>query len=152
MKSRRVIEKDKQLPLTEYKELKKANGDVFFEARRKPDNSYIAINWIGLQSLETVMLGCNQILAMLREKPCPRLLNSNRELVGPWEVAVSWLVYKWAPQANALGLRYFAHVLSPGVFGQRSFRSFQDMLKGELRVKGFEEEQKAEDWLMARLF
>ena len=59
-------------------ELKKTNGDVFFEATRMADNSYILVNWVGIQSLETIMMGANQLLIMLRNKPCAAILNSNK--------------------------------------------------------------------------
>jgi len=140
------------LELTDYKELKKANGDVFFEARRTPDNSYISVNWVGIQSLETVVMGGNHILAMLREKPCQGLLNSNRELIGSWDAAVNWLAYKWAPQAKALGLRYNAHVISPGIYGQRSFDLFYKTLKKEFKIKSFSDEETAEAWLQIKLW
>ncbi len=130
------------------KELKKANGDVCFEAVRMPQNTYIYVNWVGVQTLETVVMGGNHLLAMLREEPCRGLLNSNKELIGPWEVAVPYLSYKWAPAARLLGLRYFAHVLSPGIFGQRSFESFRQHLKEQLYLKAFEEQEQAEDWLL----
>jgi hypothetical protein len=130
------------------KELKKANGDVCFEAIRMPQNQYIYINWIGRQSLETVVMGGNHVLSMLQEKPCRGLLNSNKELIGPWEVAVPYMTAKWAPAAQALGLRYFAHVLSPGIYGQRSFESFRQHLNGQLKVKAFEEQELAQEWLL----
>ena len=133
------------------KELKKSNGDVFFEAWRNPEELFIRVNWIGIQSLETVVMGGNQVLAMLREKPCQGLLNSNRELIGPWESAVPYMAYKWAPTAEVLGLKYFAHVLSPGIFGQRSYEAFRLQLKSQLLAKAFELEDQAEKWLLRHL-
>ncbi|AMM52345.1 hypothetical protein TH61_15710 [Rufibacter sp. DG15C] len=129
------------------KELKKANGDVYFEAERLPDNSYILINWIGTQTLESVVMGGNHVLAMLREKPCIAVINSNQELVGPWDVAVNYLANKWAPAAHALGLKYFAHIISPGIFGQRSFEQFEKSVLVPLTVKQFEGKPEAERWL-----
>lgn len=133
------------------KDLKKANGDVFFEVRRMPDNSFLYVNWIGIQSLETMMMGSRQLLAMLQEKSCQGLLNSNRELIGPWEVAVNWLVNKWAPQAKALGIRHYAHVLSPGIYGQRSFESLYPSLKVYFHTISFNDESTAEEWLRIKL-
>ncbi|WP_157593209.1 hypothetical protein [Rufibacter tibetensis] len=133
------------------KELKKANGDVFFEAWRMPEELFIRVNWIGIQTLETVVMGGNQLLAMLREKPCRGILNSNRELIGPWESAVPYMAYKWAPTAEILGLKYFAHVLSPGIFGQRSYEVFNQQLKGQLRTRAFEMEDQAMEWLNRHL-
>lgn len=134
----------------EYKELKKAEGFTFFEASRKPDNSFIYVNWIGIQSMETVVMGSNHLLAMLRHRPSQGLLNSNRELIGPWEVAVNWLTHKWVPQAKLLGLRYYAHVLSPGIYGRRSFDLFYPTLKNEFEVELFEDEKSAEEWLKSK--
>lgn len=138
------------MELLDYKELKKAEGFTFFEAGRMPDNSFIAVSWVGIQSLETVVMGSNHVLAMLREKPCAGLLNSNRELIGPWEAAVSWLAHKWAPQAKALGLRYYAHVLSPGIYGRRSFELFAPSLENSFELEAFEEESRAKAWLQSR--
>ncbi|SIQ63115.1 hypothetical protein SAMN05421545_0807 [Pontibacter lucknowensis] len=135
----------------EYKELKKANGDVFLEVRRMPDNGFIAMNWIGIQSLETVVMGGNLVLSMMRQKSSPGILNSNRELIGPWEAAVNWLAFKWAPQAKSLGLRYFAHVLSPGIYGQRSFKALFPNLREVLDVKSFDAEEGAEEWLRMKV-
>lgn len=95
-------------------------------------------------------MGSNQILALLREKPCKGLMNSNRELIGPWEAAVNWLAYKWAPQAKVLGLRYMAHVLSPGIYGQRSFKSLYPLLEELLNLRSFEDEDTAERWLLVK--
>ena len=137
--------------MTNYKELKKGNGDVFFEAKRVPENNYIYINWIGIQSLETIVMGGNHILTMLRENPCQGILNSNRELIGPWEVAVNWLTHKWAPQATELGLRYFAHVLSPGIYGQRSYQSLAPDFDKQFNLRSFENEETAKDWLVSKV-
>lgn len=129
------------------KELHKANGDVFCEIRRSPDNAFIYVNWIGIQSLETIVMGCNQVLNLLRERSCPAVLNSNHELIGPWEMAISWLVNKWAPQAKALGLKNFAHVLSHGIFGKRSFEKLKPELSHHFKVKSFDDETMAEEWI-----
>jgi hypothetical protein len=132
-------------------DLKKATGDVFCEIRRSADNTFIYVNWIGIQSLETVVMGGNQVLVMLRKKPCPAILNSNRELVGPWEHAVSWVVNKWAPQAKVLGVSYFAHVLSHGIFGKRSFEKLRPEIEQLFRVKSFEDITLAEKWISSNL-
>lgn len=134
------------------KELKKANGSVFCEVKRADDNAFIYVNWVGIQSLETIVMGANHVLAMLREVPCPAILNSNREVIGPWESAVSWLAYKWAPQAKALGVLYFAHVLSHGIFGKRSFEKLKPEFEPLFKVRHFEDEAVAEKWIRLRLF
>lgn len=130
--------------------LKKTNGDIFFEAERAHDNSYIFVNWIGVQSLETIVMGGNLLLAMLRKQPCLAIVNNNHELVGPWEVGVNFLVYKWAPEAKVLGIRYFAHILSYGIFGRKSFDTFMPMVKSYFEVQAFEKEKDAKTWAKAK--
>ncbi|CAM3417043.1 SpoIIAA-like protein [Pontibacter korlensis] len=93
-------------------------------------------------------MGGNHILSMLQEKPCLGILSSNKELIGPWDSAISWLVYKWAPQAKELGLRYYAHVLSPGIYGQRSFQSLYPLFREYFNLRSFNDEQAAEEWLL----
>lgn len=136
---------------TNNKELRKANGDVFCELKRSADNAFIYVNWIGIQSLETMVMGGNQVLTMLREESCLSILNSNRELIGPWEIAVNWMAYKWAPQAKALGTLYFAHVLSHGIFGKRSFEKLKPEMEKHFEVKSFEDEAVAEKWIRLKL-
>ncbi|WP_439882613.1 hypothetical protein ACSX1A_05470 [Pontibacter sp. MBLB2868] len=131
--------------------LYKANGDVFFEAGKDPGNNIIYVNWIGIQSLETAVMGGNYILSMLRDHPARGILNSNRELIGPWESAVNWLVNKWAPQAKMLGLKYYAHVLSPGIYGQRSFNLLRPHLEKQLEVSDHPDEDSATEWLENKL-
>jgi hypothetical protein len=137
--------------LVDYKELRKANGDIFFEAKRSLEHDYIFVNWIGIQTLETVVMGGNHILTMLKDKPSTGILNSNRELIGPWEIAVNWLSNKWVPQAKTLGLKVYAHVLSPGIYGRRSYKSFAPVLEKQFDSQSFSDESSAELWLQFRL-
>lgn len=130
------------------KELRKANGDVFFEANRKIGNSYIYVNWIGIQSLESIMMGGNLLLNMLRHKACSSILNSNHELIGPWEEGALYLGNNWASSARILGLLNFAHVLSPGIYGQRSFQKFENLATKHLHIQTFATDEEAAIWLL----
>ncbi|MBK0402717.1 hypothetical protein I5M27_06950 [Adhaeribacter sp. BT258] len=131
----------------EKKELKKANGDVFFEAMRAADNSYILVNWVGIQSLETIMLGANQLLQMLRHQPSLSILNSNKELIGPWDDGALFLGNTWAVKASILGVKNFAHVLAPGLYGKRSFQKFEQFAERYFTIETFESEVEAIQWL-----
>lgn len=128
-------------------ELKKANGDVFFTAQRAVGNSFIHVNWIGIQSLETIMYGAGQLLVMLQKLPCKTILNSNQELIGPWDDGALYLGNTWAPKAKHLGLNNFVQVLAPGIYGKRSFEKFQQLAGKFFKIETFEHEQDAEDWI-----
>ncbi|MDQ3290963.1 MAG: hypothetical protein M3Q05_06695 [Bacteroidota bacterium] len=133
----------------EKKELKKANGDLFFEVCRKAANSYIHANWVGIQSIETIMLGANLVLSMLRQEPCSAILNSNKELIGPWDDGALYMGNKWVMDLNTLGVIHFAHVLAPGVYGQRSFEKFFQLAQPYLQIEVFNSDEEAEAWLLS---
>jgi len=132
-------------------ELRKANGDIFFEARRHADNSYIYVNWVGRQSLESIIMGGNHLLQMLRKESCNAILNNNHELVGPWDTGAEWVVQRWAPQAKNLGVKYFAHIMSYGIYGQNTFKTIQPRLKKICEVEVFEDEGLARNWVYDKL-
>jgi hypothetical protein len=131
------------------KELKKVNGDVFFEAARQEGNTFILVNWVGIQTLETIMMGANQVLVMLRAEPCTGILNSHKELIGPWDEGALFMGSKWAIQARILGVLHFAQVLAPGVYGQRSFQNFYQLAQPHLQIEIFENDAEAQAWLLS---
>ena len=133
------------------KELKKASGDVFFEAEHRANNSYIYVNWIGIQSLETMMMGGNTILSMLRTKPCSVILNNNHELIGPWNEGANYLGSSWAPKARLYGVKQFLQVLAPGIYGRRSFQEFQNRASQYFQIEAFETDKEAISWLQTHL-
>ncbi|PSR52664.1 hypothetical protein AHMF7605_03550 [Adhaeribacter arboris] len=133
----------------ERKELKKFNGDLFFEVQRKAANSYIFTNWVGIQTLETILLGTNQVLDMLRKEPSTGILNSNRELIGPWDDGALYMGNKWVMELNTLGVIHFAHVLAPGIYGQRSFEKFFQLAQPYLQIEVFNSNEEAESWLLS---
>ncbi|MDQ4140295.1 MAG: hypothetical protein M3142_07195 [Bacteroidota bacterium] len=131
------------------KELRKTNGDLFFEVERKPANSYILANWIGIQSLESIMMGTNLVLSMLRREPCSAILNSNKELIGPWDEGALYMGNKWVMDVNTLGVIHYAHVLAPGIYGQRSFEKFFRLAQPYLQIEVFNTDKEAEAWLLS---
>ncbi len=129
-------------------ELKKPNGDVFLIAERMPDNLYIHAQWIGIQTLDTVMQGGSHYIKMLQEQPCSRLLNNHKELIGPWEVANDWIVSFWTPKVMELGLQYMSQVLAPGIYGKMSFHHLHQHIGDKFQIKMFEDVPPALDWLL----
>lgn len=120
---------------------------MFFEATRMADNSYIFVNWVGRQSLETIMMGANQLLAMLRQQSCNAIINSNKELIGPWDDGALFMGSTWATKAKLLGLLTFAQVLAPGIYGKRSFEKFNLSAHKYLQVETFESDTEAIAWI-----
>lgn len=113
------------------------------------ENSYIYANWIGIQTIETIMMGAGQLLTLLRRQPCPAILNSHKELIGPWESGALFMGNQWARQAKTLGVLHFAQVLAPGIYGQRSFQIFYQLAQNHFQIETFATDAEAEAWLLS---
>ncbi|GAB2704733.1 hypothetical protein GCM10011495_15980 [Hymenobacter frigidus] len=110
-------------------------------------NKWIYTNWIGVLHTEKVIQGCQATLEFLREKPCPLMLNDNREVVGSWNSANDWIAQNWMPQALAMGLKRFAHIVSPGIFGQASAAEMITRVGSQFEMRLFEDMEMAKAWL-----
>ena len=127
--------------------LEKVYGDVFFTARRVGNNSYLYAQWQGVQSVETVKEGGYKMLEMIKEKPCAKLLNSNRNVIGSWDMALDWAENEWAPQMRAAGLRYLAQVVPASIFAMITIENLVRHICGEFEIRMFENDEDAQAWL-----
>jgi hypothetical protein len=130
-------------------ELKKVFGDVFFTAERKNGNAFIYARWLGVQSVETVKEGGYRLLEMMKERPCAGLLNSNKEVVGSWDMALEWAESEWAPRMRAAGLRHLAQVVPSNVYATLTIERLIQRIDKEFEIRTFEEEADAEAWLLS---
>lgn len=129
--------------------LQKVFGDVFFTARRMEGNAFIYAQWIGVQSVETVKEGGYKLLDMMKEQPCSKLLNSNKQVFGSWDMALEWAETEWAPQMRAAGLKYLAQVVPSSIYATLTIESLIQQIDGAFEIKTFEEDAAAEAWLLS---
>ncbi|MBC5992525.1 hypothetical protein [Pontibacter cellulosilyticus] len=130
-------------------EFTKANGDIYAILERAPDNAYLFARWTGIQTMETIQEGGKVYLDVMQQYPASKLLNSHKELIGPWDFANEWISQVWTPKAVELGMRYMAQVLAPGVYGQMSFHQLHQRIGNLLEVKMFDNEESAKEWLLS---
>ncbi|WP_377469596.1 hypothetical protein [Pontibacter silvestris] len=130
-------------------ELKKVYGDVFFTAARIKGDSIIYSRWFGVQSVETVKEGGYKLLEMIKEKPCSKLLNSNKEVVGSWDMALEWAESVWTPEMKKAGLRYLAQVVPSSIYATLTIESLIHRIDKVLEIRTFKEESDAEEWLLS---
>lgn len=128
-------------------ELKKVFGEVFLTIDVAPDNTFINAQWSGVQSEETVMEGCEKLLELAQTYKCPGLLNSNKKVIGSWNMAVNWAANEWAPRMRAAGIKYFAQVLPSTILAATSIESFLQEVTGEFEIRNFDNDVNAENWL-----
>lgn len=126
---------------------RRADGHVFLTATRDRANGWIHAQWSGIQTMETIQTGGLAYIKMLEQEPCLKLLNDHRELVGRFTDANQWIAEVWTPLIMQAGLRYFAQVLAPGVFGQMSMQDLHLRISDQFEIKMFDQLAEAEAWL-----
>lgn len=129
------------------KELINSFDKLYLTIELDEANQWIYANWLGVLPTEKVIEGCQATIEFLREFPCPHMLNDNRNVVGSWGSANDWIAQNWVPQALKLGLRRFAHIVSPGIFGQASAAEMITRVGSQLEMRLFQDIQAAQDWL-----
>ena len=112
-------------------------------------NQWVYCNWTGVLPTEKVIQGGLATIEFLRETPCAHMLNDNREVVGSWNPANDWIATTWMPQVLKLGLKRFAHIVSPGIFGQASAEEMVTRVGGQLEIRLFKDVELAKQWLRA---
>jgi hypothetical protein len=121
----------------------------YFKWEYDAENKWLYMNWIGYISKENLIKAAEEILVELQQNHYAFILNDNRELCGPWDQANEWLKENWIPKVKEAGLRYFAHVLSPGIAGALSAQSFHQEVDGSFNMQLFGDMEKAQAWLKA---
>ena len=130
-------------------ELTNGFGKVYLTIEYDEANGWLYNNWIGYQTYIGIVAGADACLHPLRENRCSYLLNDNRQVVGPWNHAVEWIVSDWAPRAVAQGLTYFANVVSPESMAALSAEAMHLGLGGRLQMRMFGNIDEARAWLRA---
>lgn len=91
--------------------------------------------------------GAATYLAQAGPFHCPYLLNNNVALHGPWFDSLEWLEQVWLPQAQALGLRYVAHVVQADTRTDVLTQAFPGSVVGTFELQLFHQVATAEEWL-----
>lgn len=126
---------------------RRSDGHIFLTATRDRAHDWIHAQWTGIQTMETIQTGGLAYIDMLKQEPCVRLLNDHRELIGRFTDANQWIAEVWTPRIMQAGLRYFAQVLAPGVFGQMSMQDLHVRISDQFEIKIFDQLADAEAWL-----
>ena len=129
------------------RELINSFDKVFLTIEFDAANQWIYNNWTGVLPTEKVIQGCQATIDFLRENRCAHMLNDNREVIGSWSAANDWIAQNWMPQVLALGLKKFALIVSPGIFGQASAAELVNRIGDSLEIRLFKDAGLAKAWL-----
>ncbi|MCR5889948.1 STAS/SEC14 domain-containing protein [Hymenobacter sp. J193] len=128
-------------------ELLNGFGKVYLTIDYDQANHWVYNNWIGYQTYTGIISGADACLLPLQQQACAYLLNDNRQVLGPWDHAVEWIVTDWGVRAAAQGLTHFAHVVSPDSLAAQSAKAMLLGLEGRLHLRMFSDMDQAQAWL-----
>lgn len=134
------------------RDVKNVFGNVCLTVEYDQQLGLVYNNWLGYQTLDSIMTGANACLDILTQHNCPLLLNDNRFVRGPWDHATDWIANDWTPRAIAAGLTHFAHVVSPESFAAYSAEMMYVKISGSFHMRTFGEIGAANEWLAAARF
>lgn len=130
--------------------LRRGDGTVYLTIEYDQDENWIHARWYGRQTLGTVMDGGLTYLDLLRQTPCPKLLNDHRDLVGTFTDANDWIQQVWTPLIIKEGLRFIGQVVSPDIFGQLSIEDLKFRISDQLDIYLFDNLEDTQAWLRAQ--
>ena len=130
--------------------LRRGDGSVYLTIEYNQVEDWIHARWYGRQTLGTVMDGGLTYLDLLRQKPCSKLLNDHRDLVGTFTDANEWIQQVWTPLIIKQGLRFIGQVVSPDIFSQLSIEDLKFRISDQLDIYLFDTLETTQDWLRAQ--
>lgn len=131
------------------KEISNAFGKVFLTIEYMGKANCVHNNWLGYQTLDSIVLGANRCIDEISNSNCAYLLNDNRLVVGPWDHATDWIANDWTPRAMQAGLTHFAHVVSPESFAALSAEMMSTKIGDAFHMRIFGDFEEAKNWLAA---
>lgn len=108
---------------------------------------WLCASWHGEQNLATVQQGGQELLRLLTQQRCHKVLNDNTDVTGMWSEAAEWAGKEWFPAMNAAGLSYFAWVYSPNIYSRLSTDLTLQFTQSNVVVSTFDDLATAQAWL-----
>jgi hypothetical protein len=124
-----------------------AGGDAYATITFEKENNLIYLDWNGFLTVDLVKSGSEELLNVIRETFCGKVLVDNRKVSGPWQAANQWYETDWNPRAAKAGLTDMAVIMSENIFTQLSLQGFTKVTRGVYTVNIFNADQPARKWL-----
>ena len=118
------------------------NIQIFYDDQEE----WLYVNWVGFQTVTSVMAGCEKMLEYLKAYKCSKVLNDNSLVDGIWSGAARWGADSWFPRMREAGLEWFAWVYSPSVLSRLSTDKTLSLMEPDY-IKTFDDPEKARNWL-----
>lgn len=130
--------------------LQNSLGRNYITVEQDTANRWISVDWMGYLTTDSIKTGARAYMDLLARSGYQAVLNDTRNVLGPWDHSMDWVINEWAPNAAAAGLRYLAMISTPDSMADSSAATFYAQLKAfETRI--FDNEIDAKAWLRQSL-
>ncbi|MDO7874915.1 hypothetical protein Q5H93_09245 [Hymenobacter sp. ASUV-10] len=110
-------------------------------------NEWIFADWRGRQDMASVQAGCRDMLRLMVEHRCHKLLNDNHHVDNLWSEAAEWVGTEFLPALARAGLKHLAWVYSPSAHSRLATDlSLEHAINGPV-IATFEDLPSARTWL-----
>ena len=110
-------------------------------------NEWLHADWHGIQDLASVQHGALEMLRLMQQQRCYKVLNDNTRVTSMWSEAAEWGGTEWFPAMTASGLQYFAWVYSTNVYSRLSTDLTLQFTVGNPVIATFDDIETARAWL-----
>lgn len=110
-------------------------------------NEWLYVDWLGEHDLASVQHGGLEMVRLMRQQRCHKVLNDNTRVTGMWSEAAEWAGKEFFPAITAAGLQYFAWVYSPNLYSRLSTDLTLQFTAGSPVVATFDDVATAKAWL-----
>jgi len=120
----------------------KTNIQIYYDE----EDQWLYVNWLGFQTVESVMIGCEKMLKLMKENDCGKILNDNTYVEGMWSGAARWGAYNWFPRMRENGLEWFAWIYAHSTLSKLSTDKTLSLMEPDY-IRTFYDLEEAKTWL-----
>ena len=110
-------------------------------------HEWLYLDWHGTLDDESVMAGALQLLELLKQENCSKVLNDNTRITGLWADAAKWGSDIFFPMLHEAGCRYFSWVYSQERYSQLSAQLAVQHTTAGITIMTFQNLDTASEWL-----
>ena len=126
-----------------------SNGHVFCRLSFLPSEDLLRVQWVGpVSDVISVKQACNEVVRMVSQTQCSKLLSDSRQQEGAWPPIQDWLNSIWLSNLRYMGLRNFAYLHGPHQIEPCAYPASLPM-EEEIAVRHFNNQEEAKQWLSA---
>ena len=124
-----------------------SNGHVFCRLSFSPSEDLLRVQWTGpVSDTVSVKQACNEVVRMVSQTQCSKLLSDSRYQEGSWPPIQDWLNSIWLANLRYMGLRDFAYLHAAHQIEPCAYPTALPM-EEDIAIRHFSSQQEAEQWL-----